>query len=410
MNRYSTPGAAWRTVLSVLVLSGACTDGPVSPRVNPVPVTGYLTAEYECTADFEAGTLQCGPVSPTGETGARLDVMLTSVAAKAVNVGASAYSGGDKSNPDTMTYNMALVNLIPQSIGTRDGATADTSRLVITGYQTPQYGVTMQLDNADGTATFVDSLNGGTPLTYSNAPYKTYTEIIAPNDTSSAKSYRFVFPSSITGLTLKYRVWTRVQHLHGWVTVTAADSVVGAGQTLALSGASFNAMGTAQPAESYTWASSDNNVATVDNNGGVQGVAGGTVTITATSNVYADRSGARSIVVDEAPVVLSTTPEDNASPVAADADIMILFSEAVNVSANSFLLECPVGEDSQSFTVSGSGTSTITIDPEADLPELAICTVTVAASAVSDADANDGPDVMALDHVFSFEVGITIHP
>jgi hypothetical protein len=111
---------------------------------------------------------------------------------------------------------------------------------------------------------------------------------------------------------------------------------------------------------------------------------------------------------DAAPVVLSTTPDDGDTPVAADADIMIFFSEAVNVSTSSFLLECPVGEGELAFTVSGSGTSTL--DPLADLPELAICTVTVAASAVSDADANDGPDGMALDHVFSFEVGITIHP
>ena len=113
---------------------------------------------------------------------------------------------------------------------------------------------------------------------------------------------------------------------------------------------------------------------------------------------------------DAAPAVLSTTPEDGATPVASDADIIIFFSEAVNVSTSSFLLECPIGEDSRDFAVSGSGTSTITLNPHADLPELAICTVTVAASVVSDADANDGPDVMDADYVFSFEVGITFHP
>ena len=75
-------------------------------------------------------------------------------------------------------------------------------------------------------------------------------------------------------------------------------------------------------------------------------------------------------------MVLSTTPQDGDTPVAADADIMIFFSEAVNVSASSFLLECPVGEGELPFTVSGSGTSTVTIDPDADLPELALCTVT----------------------------------
>jgi hypothetical protein len=103
---------------------------------------------------------------------------------------------------------------------------------------------------------------------------------------------------------------------------------------------------------------------------------------------------------DEAPVVTSTTPVDAALGIAATSAIGITFSENVTVTAASFDLECPAASD-RAFTLSGSNAS-YTLTPDAMLPGVTTCTVTVIAANVSDTDTDDAPDNMAADHVFSF--------
>jgi hypothetical protein len=439
-----------------------------------------------------------------------MNLMLYSSAAKLVNVGAGSYSGGDKSNPDTLTYNLALLNLIPQPIGTTDGVTSDTSRLVVTKIRltSPQTTATAQLDNADGTATFVDSLNGGSPITYSNVQYRDYPGLLAQNDTSSPKLLRFVFSPNVTGMSFTYRIWTRVQYPHGYVTIAPADSVLGAGQTLALTASSFSVFGVPLTGETITWQSSDAAVAQVDpSTGVVTGVAGGTAAITATSTVDARRIATRAIAViqanndvfgqvitgmintantsppfsvtgndqlspstiisfsgwngvpgktqqggdvvmaasgagrghftydppagyagvdsleytihsgsatstakvallvdaDAAPAVYGTNPTNGATDATPGGPIVVQFSEPVNVSlSGSFVVACT--SSGHFFTMSGSGTSTVTLYPTTSLQTGDTCMVTVLAAGVSDVDTNDGPDHLAENYYFSFEV------
>src|SRR5919202_1750091 len=108
-----------------------------------------------------------------------------------------------------------------------------------------------------------------------------------------------------------------------------------------------------------------------------------------------------SFTTDSAPTVTSTTPANSATGVNAGNNISVTFSEPVNASASSFTLECPSGS-AQAFSVSGSGTSTITLDPTSDLPGATTCTVTVLASGISDVDTGDPPDGLAANYVFSF--------
>lgn len=398
-----SPRLSRLSLVAVLVLASACTDSPVSP--NPVPEPSFLSTDYECTADFHAGTLECGPVSPMGANGARLNLMLYSTAAKLVNTGGGSYSGSDKSNPDTMTYNMAVLNLIPQPIGTTDGVTSDTSRLVITKYTltSPQTTATAQLDNPDGTATFVDSLNGGSPITYTNRPYMDYPGLLAQNDTSSSRFLRFVFSPSVTAMKFTYRIWTRVQYLYGYVTIApGVPPVLGPGATTALTGTVYNQFG-AVLADGITWSSSNSAVATVDaSTGQVTAVGQGTATITATSSVNAQRTGTRAVIVDAAPAVDSTAPADGTFNAAPGTAIVVYFSGAVSVSGGSFSLGCTSG--SQPFTISGSGTSKVTLYPISSLPTGDKCTATVLATGVSDVDANDGSDQLAENHSFWFVV------
>jgi methionine-rich copper-binding protein CopC len=111
-----------------------------------------------------------------------------------------------------------------------------------------------------------------------------------------------------------------------------------------------------------------------------------------------------SFTIDNPPSVSSTVPINGATGVAASTNITINFSEAVTASGSSFTIECPTPGNAQAFAVSGSGTSTITLNPTADLPAGTVCTVTVIANQISDTDSGDPPDNMTADHVFSFSV------
>src|SRR5205823_9480411 len=95
----------------------------------------------------------------------------------------------------------------------------------------------------------------------------------------------------------------------------------------------------------------------------------------------------------------TTSPADNATDVAANTNITVNFSESVSVDSSSFTITCD--GNPQTFQVSGSGTSTITLDPDSDLPT-AHCTVTAVAANISDVDTGDPPDHPAANSSFSF--------
>jgi methionine-rich copper-binding protein CopC len=107
-----------------------------------------------------------------------------------------------------------------------------------------------------------------------------------------------------------------------------------------------------------------------------------------------------SFTTDAPPTVVNTTPANNATGADSAADITVVFSEAVNVTAASFTVTCGVA---QTFAVTGSGTDTITINPDNTLPSGIPCTVNVVAANVSDSDAGDPPDLMVADYPFTFE-------
>lgn len=104
---------------------------------------------------------------------------------------------------------------------------------------------------------------------------------------------------------------------------------------------------------------------------------------------------------DSAPSVTGTTPTNLTTNVAVDANIVINFSESVNASGSAFTVDCPTGTP-QTFSQSSSPSSTFTLDPTSDLPASTMCTVTVIANQITDVDANDPPDNMDSNAVFSF--------
>jgi len=109
---------------------------------------------------------------------------------------------------------------------------------------------------------------------------------------------------------------------------------------------------------------------------------------------------------ENAPTVDSTSPAAGDSDVARDSNITITFSEDVATAGDWFSISC-TGTGDHAATATG-GPLTYTLDPDADFGMSESCTVTIAAAGVTDVDADDPPDTMAEDHVFSFSTELPL--
>jgi hypothetical protein len=315
-------------------------------------------------------------------------------------------SNGDPANSDTTTLTWTLTNEITPPIGTADGTTPhpDGTRMFFTSGPVATAGsyfkpraLFVSADNALGPATFTSAQG----QFWTNRRFYQINGVLAQGDSASTL-VRFVYDARVTAFTYQLLVATPVQYEHGWITIAPAPApVLAPGETTTLTGTAYNHRGEIQ-FDALVWSSSDTTVATVDASGVVTAVGQGTATITATSTVNAQRTGTRTVTVDAVPAVASTTPANGATNISPGDDVIITFSEAVGVSASSFSLGCTTGP--KTFTVGGSGTSSIRLNPINPLPTFDTCTVTVLAAGVSDADANDGPDQLAENYVFSFQI------
>jgi hypothetical protein len=109
------------------------------------------------------------------------------------------------------------------------------------------------------------------------------------------------------------------------------------------------------------------------------------------------------VATDNAPTVTNTSPMDTFTIATVDDNIIVTFTEPVNVDEvtfQSFTIDCGTGP--LAHAVSGTTTAAITLDPAASLPSGATCTVTVVAANVTDVDVIDPPDTMTANYVFSF--------
>lgn len=103
---------------------------------------------------------------------------------------------------------------------------------------------------------------------------------------------------------------------------------------------------------------------------------------------------------DAAPSVASVSPAAGTTA-AADANVVVTFSEPVVAPASAFTLTCagaPVA-----FALTG-GPTAFTLDPTAALPAGAACTVAVTAASVTDVDTDDPPNAMAANFSSAFSV------
>ena len=103
---------------------------------------------------------------------------------------------------------------------------------------------------------------------------------------------------------------------------------------------------------------------------------------------------------DSAPTVTSRSPASGATDVPVDSNVVITFSEPVNVSGSWYAISCTTS-GAHTASVSG-GPTTFTLDPDSGLAQGETCTVTVLGGQVSDQDTVDPPDTMPGDDSWSF--------
>ena len=115
----------------------------------------------------------------------------------------------------------------------------------------------------------------------------------------------------------------------------------------------------------------------------------------------ASDSPCRTLVIDAAPSVSSTTPADGDTGVQTNSDVSITFNEAVTAAAGWYDITC--GSSGNHTAVQSGGPTTFTLNPIADFAPGETCTVTVYAADITDNDTTDPPDNMAADYVFSFD-------
>ncbi len=104
---------------------------------------------------------------------------------------------------------------------------------------------------------------------------------------------------------------------------------------------------------------------------------------------------------DFAPAVTTTNPADGATRVPLASNIALTFDEPVDVTSNVATIRC-ASSGPHSYAVTGSGTATVTLNPDSNFVNGELCTVTVVASEVADTDPTDPPNNMAANYVFSF--------
>ena len=182
---------------------GACAESSA-----PTPKNQFRTELITCQGSVSAGTLTCASSQPQGApqaqraSGISFDLVLGGQGAL-VRLASSgtAYNSGTQ----TFSSNVTLENLIAQVMNSADGTTPDAGgiKVFFNGDPTVTGGTgTVSVANPDGTGTFLGAAE----------PYFLYSSgaILASGATTSAKSWHFSVPTTVSTFTFQVFVSTRL--------------------------------------------------------------------------------------------------------------------------------------------------------------------------------------------------------
>ncbi|HEY4129209.1 MAG TPA: Ig-like domain-containing protein [Gemmatimonadaceae bacterium] len=279
----------------MLVAALACGEA-ITPSAPVAPASPtVLHARIGCVANARAAEVRCVYVDSAAQSRLHAGSTVRDLVVGGQNTYVTLASSNVSYSGEVFSFNTTVQNLLGQPLGTSDGTTLDPSGVRVFFYEAPVVTTgTGTIDFADpvGGASMVDGVGS---FTTSNQPYYQYDEIIAPGQTSSAKTWRIHVPATVSEFEFAVYVSAEIPSPVGYIDVTPATSSLRIGATQQLTATLRDAVGHADANEKVTWSTSDATIATVDAGTGlVTAVAGGTATITATT---ATRTGSANIGV-----------------------------------------------------------------------------------------------------------------
>jgi hypothetical protein len=190
------------SLAAAVLLLAACSDQgePLRPR-RELPQPPSLQVAVSCTASVATGSVRCGDAVPAGGgSAAILGGQNEYIRLAAAHASATA---------DTFAIDVTVTNLIPQPLGTTNGASADPAgvRVFFTSGPTATAGGTVTVANADGVAT----------ITGADQPYFQYAGLLAQDGVSAAKQWKFQVSGGATTFSFVVLLSTAVQYPDGYI-------------------------------------------------------------------------------------------------------------------------------------------------------------------------------------------------
>jgi hypothetical protein len=279
----SLPVAGLSLLAAAVVV--ACSDAadPVLRSAPDAPArTVAPQALLRCTADVRAGTVSCREVAPQAGLGGALasHYIYYQSAPHALTV-----QNDYVATSTNVEFDLRVVNLVPQPIGTDDGVNLHSRGVRLFFWSNPY------VTDGTGSVSVVEPSTTGT-FTGNNQKYHQWNEIVQAQDTTVAeKHYNFAITGTVNAFEFQLGISTNMQ----WAAITLASSdaeTISVSGSVDLDAARVNALGDTMALSSITWASDNTGVATVGSSSGVvTGVSAGT------ANVVASQSPGRSDTV-----------------------------------------------------------------------------------------------------------------
>lgn len=233
------------SLLGTAIILAACSDaGEPLLRVPESPGPQAAQAYLRCTANVQAATVSCREVSPTGglgEASASHYIYLQSAPHALMT------SNDYVASSTEVSFDMHVVNLVPQPIATDDGVTLHSRGVRVFFWSDPWV--------TDGTGSVSVSEPTATgSFTGTNQRYHPWDEIIQPQDTSAAeKHYVFTLSGTVNSFEFMLGISTNMQ----WAAITSASSAaetVAVSDSVDLDAHRLNALGDTMSLSSITWA------------------------------------------------------------------------------------------------------------------------------------------------------------
>jgi len=269
------------SLLPLLALASACDRPPsaplpISPETPRAPVLAV-----SCQAAIPARVVTCS-TPDAGARDRRADVLLGGQ-----NLYIILASSNVQVYADTFAFDVTVRNLVPQALGTTDGATPDPSGVRVFFHQGPTVtGGSGQIvvANPDGLGAF----------TATSQPYFQYAGMLAPDQTSAPRRWKLRFDPGVDSFSFTVYVSAAMRYPDGWIDVAPATLATATGTTVQLTGVVRDFVGRAVTGAAITWSSADTTVARVDASGSLVTVHDGATEVTATSGA---RSGSMQVSV-----------------------------------------------------------------------------------------------------------------